>query len=76
MVGCKNYPPKSKPHWPYKGGRIGSGWAPEEPEDEVQDLAVGLLKGTLDKIFGLIKQRNQERQNAIEEIKKQKSLLK
>lgn len=68
------YPPKLTPPWPYRGGRIGCGWAPEEPEDELHTLALGLLRGTLDKVFSLHKQRNQERQDAIKEIERQKSL--
>ena len=43
-----------------KGGRIGTGWAPEEEPNELCELATGLLKGKLTEIFEISARKHKD----------------
>lgn len=43
--------------FPYRGVRLGIGWAPDNAPDKIQDIAVDVLKEKISNIFEIIRER-------------------
>jgi hypothetical protein len=41
-----------------RNGGVGQGWHPEEPDDDMQALAIDLMKSTLAEVFNKIKEHH------------------